>query len=375
MSATCLRLKTWPEASNLSALVAPGARLQMAHKRMTIASDEPPRVQPDRVVARSAPKTAKRNRRIKQPAAVPDRVIMTLHLVILLVIKLTLAALILSVGMDATFSDLSSLFRQPLRLLKAVLAVNVIVPLAAGILISLFPLMPAVRLGIMVMAVSPVPPLVPGKELKTGGDKTYAFSLYTALVLLSIVIVPVTVAVVAQIYGRSVTLGPLAVARNVVTGALLPLLAGVLIHRAAPILSERLSPLIRKLAMILLILAVIPLLGFIWPGIQALIGNGTIIAMALTALIALTAGHLLGGPKSGDRGALAMAAATRHPGIALMIANAAGADRLVTAAIVTFMLVGLIVAIPYQIWLKRTATRAGAAVSGPAARGQGARAR
>ena len=51
----------------------------------------------------------------------------------------------------------------------------------------------------------------------------------------------------------------------------------------------------------------------------------------------------------------------------LMIANTAGRDKSVTAAVLAFMLVGMIVAAPYQMWLKR---RAGA--PGPASQGVGA---
>ncbi len=145
---------------------------------------------------------------------------------------------------------------------------------------------------------------------------------------------------------------------------ILPLLAGVLFHRFAPATAERLSPLVRKAAMALLVVVVIPLVVIIWPDIQALIGNGTVIAMALTAAIALAAGHLLGGPTVGDRGALALTAATRHPGIALMIAKSVDSDRSVTAAVLLFMLVGIIVAIPYQMWLKRHVAGAGAVSHG-----------
>ncbi len=276
-----------------------------------------------------------------------------LHLIIPLAVKLSLVGLVLAVGMDAKLSELLSLFRRPVELLKAVLAVDVVVPIAAACLIGLFPLTPVVKLGILVMAVSPVPPLVPGKQLKAGGEKGYAFSLYTALVLLSIVTVPVTMAVLANIYGRSVELGPLDVASKVVKSVILPLLAGVIFHRFAPAIAERLSPLVRKGAMLLLVVVVIPLVIMIWPAMQALIGNGTVLAMALTAAIALAAGHLLGGPTMGDRGALALTAATRHPGIALMVAKSVDDDKRVTAAILLFMLVGIVVAIPYQMWLKR----------------------
>jgi BASS family bile acid:Na+ symporter len=79
--------------------------------------------------------------------------------------------------------------------------------------------------------------------------------------------------------------------------------------------------------------------------------------MALVCAIALAAGHLLGGPEPENRVALAMLAATRHPGIAMMIVGASGVTGLqqqrVVGAIVAFLLVGLLVAIPYQLWLKR----------------------
>jgi len=98
---------------------------------------------------------------------------------------------------------------------------------------------------------------------------------------------------------------------------------------------------------------VIPVIVSLWPAISTLAGDGALLAMALTSAAGLAAGHLLGGPGLGDRGALAQTAVTRHPGIAILIANAAGGDKRVTAAVIAFMLVGLVVAIPYQVWLSR----------------------
>jgi hypothetical protein len=133
----------------------------------------------------------------------------------------------------------------------------------------------------------------------------------------------------------------------------LPLAAGLLFHGLSPAFSERLSPILGKAASVLLLIAAIPVLMAIWPAMAALAGNGTLLAMALLAVIALTGGHLLGGPAREHRAALAMAAATRHPGIALMIAGAAQADRRVTAAILAVALVGTLVTAPYQFWVRR----------------------
>jgi len=270
-----------------------------------------------------------------------------------LVVTLSLAGLVMAVGLEATPRELLSLFRQPLRLARAVLAVNVIVPVVAAILVGLFPLSPVVKLGILVMAVSPVPPLVPGKGLKAGGDRVYALSLYASLVLLSIVIVPATVAILAHIYGSSVSVSPLQIAENVAIGVVAPLLAGLALHAVAPAFSEKVAPTLRRLSMLVVLLIVIPVIVSLWPAISTLAGDGALLAMALTSAAGLAAGHLLGGPGLGDRGALAQTAVTRHPGIAILIANAAGGDKRVTAAVIAFMLVGLLVAIPYQVWLGR----------------------
>jgi BASS family bile acid:Na+ symporter len=127
---------------------------------------------------------------------------------------------------------------------------------------------------------------------------------------------------------------------------------GLLVRRFMPGLAERIGPILGKLATALLVIAALPLVVALGPQMMALVGNGTVAAMALVAAIALAAGHLLGGPERGERGALAMAAATRHPGIALMVAGAAG-EKQAIAAILEFVLVAAIVRIPYQIWLKR----------------------
>ena len=90
------------------------------------------------------------------------------------------------------------------------------------------------------------------------------------------------------------------------------------------------------------------------------VGDGTIIAIIIIVAVAALGGHLLGGPLREDRAALAVASATRHPGIALLIANATFQDKRVSAVLIVFLLVSSVVLIPYQIWIKRSATTAAA---------------
>ena len=62
----------------------------------------------------------------------------------------------------------------------------------------------------------------------------------------------------------------------------------------------------------------------------------------------------LGGPAPANRTSLAISTATRHPGIALALAQANfPAEKLVLAALLLYLLINAIVSIPYILWIKR----------------------
>lgn len=269
----------------------------------------------------------------------------------------SLAGLVLVVGLNAGKGDLIYVLRRPNLLAKAVLAVLVIPPIAAGLLIWALPLTPAVKAGIMLMAVAPVPPLVPGKELKVGGSKEYAYGVYVAMALLTVISVPVVFEVASNLFGRPGDSVPLTkLAMTVLTGVLLPLLIGVVVRIVSPALAAKAAPLLYKLSMLLILVAFVPILVKIWPALEGLIGNGTLLAMSVVTVICIAAGHMLGGPERTGRATLAVAASVRHPGIAISIAGANFPDPHVPAAILLYLLVGLVIGGLYTVWLKRTAS-------------------
>lgn len=267
----------------------------------------------------------------------------------------SLFLLALNVGLDATVADLMSVFRSPGRLLAAFSAVNVIVPVAAIVLVRLAPISAAAAAGVLLMAISPAPPLIPGKVLKAGGGKAYAYGLYTALILLAVTVVPVWVVILDAIFVAEISLPAPAVARNVALTVLLPLLAGLVIQRLAPAIARQAAGVLPKVAMIALFAAFAPMLVAVWPAFVSLTGDGAALVMVMVSLVGLTAGHLLGGPTLADRASLAAVAATRHPGIALLIASANTDDPRVKAAILGVLVIGMLVAVPYQLWVRRQA--------------------
>jgi BASS family bile acid:Na+ symporter len=156
-------------------------------------------------------------------------------------------------------------------------------------------------------------------------------------------------------FGHAVTVAPDKFATTLIGGVLLPLAVGALIRRFAPSFAERIWSVVYKISLVLVLAAFVPIVIKVWPAMTAMIGDGTLLAMASITLIALASGHLLGGPDPRDRATLATAAAVRHPGIAMAIASASFHEPRVSAAILLFMVTGLVVATPYTMWAKRRA--------------------
>lgn len=102
----------------------------------------------------------------------------------------------------------------------------------------------------------------------------------------------------------------------------------------------------------------LPLIPTAWPHIWLLVGNGALAAFAGFVLVGLAVGHLLGGPDLDDRTALAIATASRHPGMALAIAASSfPAQKLVAPAIMMYLIVGALVSLPYSLWRKHRTAR------------------
>ncbi len=92
--------------------------------------------------------------------------------------------------------------------------------------------------------------------------------------------------------------------------------------------------------------------------------EGTITAgfrvMAAVALItgaALAVGHLLGGPEPATRTAVAITSAARNPGLALLVAAVNAAPPGVNAAILAYLVVSVLVVVPYVAWCRRAGAR------------------
>jgi len=268
-------------------------------------------------------------------------------------IKTSIVLTTLGLGLSATPRDAVFLFRDPGRLLRSLAAMMLIVPLFAIIVARSFELDPAVTIALGALSVSPVPPLWPRKARQAGGHDSYTIGLLAATALLSIVMIPIGVEIVDGIFSIPMQISVGDIATVAFVTVLGPLAAGITVRRFAPTLAIRAARPVTLVATALLVVCVIPVLYKAWPSMTQLIGNGTLLTMVAFVVVGLIAGHILGGPSQEDRSVLALACASRHPGIALAIASASvPGEKVVLPAVLLYLIVSSIATLPYLRWSK-----------------------
>jgi len=262
---------------------------------------------------------------------------------------------VLALGLDSSFEDAIWLFRRPVLLTKSIVSLNVIMVLLVVAADKLFHLNTVVATAIVAIAISPVPPFFPKKKAKVGGTNPYAVSLLVAASLFSVVLIPGWIEVLAFIFGFEANLAFSKIISVVFIKILLPLVLGILLHHLAPDIADRSASTVSRIAMVLLVIAVLPILFTSLGPMWAMVGNGVLITVVLFALVGLAVGHLLGGPDPTDRSVLALATSSRHPGLAVAIASLNFPDRKgpVLLVVLFHLISGMIVAIPYIQWRKR----------------------
>jgi BASS family bile acid:Na+ symporter len=269
---------------------------------------------------------------------------MNLQSAILLVLKISIALNVFALGLNATLADATHLFRNPRDLGRVFLSMNVVMPALALALVLTFDLHQAVKIALVALSVSPVPPIFPKKALKGGGKDDYTVGLLVATALLAIIVIPITMEIFERISGVPLQMLASSVAVLVFATVLAPLLAGIALRAVAPALAERVAKPIGILAMVLLIVSILPVLFGSMRTILSLVGDGTLLSFAGFALVGYFVGHWLGGPEPENRSVLALATASRHPGIAVAIAHANFPEqKLAVPAIVLYLLVSGIV--------------------------------
>jgi len=269
---------------------------------------------------------------------------------LLLVLKIVVVVMIVAIGMSSKLGDIAYLARRPRLMLRSLLAMYLLVPMVAVVVVKLVPMPASSKAALLVLSISAGAPLLPGKLLFLA-EGAYVFGLAVFSSLFAIVVAPAWVALLAGHFGADVQLSALTVAVVVAKGFLLPLGTGMIVHAIRPAWSERVAERALAVAGVALAAAGIALL-LLHLDLLLEVSLGGIVGLALVMVVSLGIGHALGGPAPGDRTALAIACATRHIGIAILVAASFPGPR-TSVLIVAYLLAALLVRTPY-LWRRQS---------------------
>lgn len=247
---------------------------------------------------------------------------MTLLSVVLVLFKVSIILSVFAIGLNATIPDVTYLFRHPGEFVRAAFSMYVLMPLLAIALFMMLHLHPAVKLTLLALAVSPVPPIVPGRALKGDGQDDYTVGLLVAASLLAIAVIPISVTYFGHVSKVPLEMSARSMAALIISTIWIPLLGGIALHDAAPEFAEQMFEPVSHWGTALLVLSALSVLIGSMPAIPSLLADGTLLSFVIFALAGYFIGDFFGRPDFETRRVLGLATATRHPAIAAVIAAA-----------------------------------------------------
>lgn len=274
--------------------------------------------------------------------------------------KIGIFLVLLSLGLGLTLKQLREFWHQPVLAVKSFIAVNLLVPIAAFLLvISVFHELPSsTRIVLLIMAAVPSAPMIVKTVPKKVGRFDFIAPLQVSLAWLSIATIPLVVLFLKHwfsVSGWNVT--PESVAPQILQAQLLPLGIGMLLREFAPEWADSLQKPVAKIGNAILLALLVLILAIALPKVW-LFTKGqfiSVLAMSIMIIISLAIGHFMGGPAEDVRSALAVVTSMRNTGLALvLVMTNIPSLKEVRIEIITYALLTAILSTIYVKWRKRS---------------------
>ena len=227
----------------------------------------------------------------------------------------------LSVMLETTHGEVVTMLKDRHRMGLALLANLVVVPILGFVLVRLLDLRPEIRIGVMMLAISPGGLFALQFARISKGNRVFAVALVIVLCVSAILITPLVAHWLFPRAGAEV--GPFAWIVSLFLLFLLlvaaPLLAGRALQRQFPELAPKLGRWLGLLSIAIFIIAALLSGRFKNPAIKALGADG-IIAIVVLTVVCWVVGWTLGGPEIRNRKVLAISTAMRNFGICVPLA-------------------------------------------------------
>lgn len=270
--------------------------------------------------------------------------------------KLVLFSLMFSLGLTVSYRQVLSLWQRPGLLNRAILGMSVVAPLLAIGVGFAMDLPAEVKMGLVLVSLSPSTSLPLHYLFKAVKRHLYTQALQTTAAFLSITTVPLTIAIINEILPESVQIAPLAVVQQMFVFQLLPLMIGLMIGVA---LRPYYANAIERSTKFLVAGATLLLYGLlVWALVQQFnilleLGIPSMVAIAVLAFVSLWIGDWIGGKEIAARTLLALTLSSHNIALALLIAIANLPNIAIPPVIAAYTITSAGFAIVYFQWSQR----------------------
>lgn len=271
--------------------------------------------------------------------------------VIKTLVGFSIFTIMLGMGIAMPPGSVRSLLQRRDLLVRSFGAVLVAYPLIVVAAIKVFGPSPRAGVALLILASAPAAPLLTKRAKMAGADVSIASALQILLAISAVVVTPLLLTVLAAFFPEARgQVSTLAVAKQVAVVQLLPLGLGILGRQVAKDIADEVAGLVITIANITFLVLAFFLLA-ISLNLVPQFSLKSIGMYALVVALGLAVGHILGGPSLESRAAVATATIARNAGLALFIA-VANQQMASVPAVVVYLVVGALVALPYNLFIK-----------------------
>ena len=254
----------------------------------------------------------------------------------------------LSLGLGLTLPQIVTPLRDMRRVVLALLANFLLVPLLTWLILRGIPLDTGTKIGLVLLATAAGAPFLPKLVQIAKSDVAFSVGLMLLLMVASIFYMPLVLPLILE--GVDVDSGK--ITRTLVLMMLLPLAAGLVVRAYAEKLANTVRPFLLKLSNLALVLLTVLLLLLHVRNIHSMIGLDGL-AIILFLLVSIGAGMVLGGRAAPIRNVMGLGTGQRNISAALVVAEQNFDDPKVLVTLVVTAIVGLLILMPLASWLGR----------------------
>jgi BASS family bile acid:Na+ symporter len=274
-----------------------------------------------------------------------------------LLVTITLAEMMVAIGLRVTIAELLVVTRNWGLIARGGLANYLCVPAVTVGLLLLFDVEPMVAAGFAILAACPGAPYGPPFTAIAKGDVAVAVGLMVLLAGSSAVVAPLLLGAVLPLLsdGESMTIDARKIVVTLLMTQLLPLSIGVATRQWCPKLAHRLQRPATLLSKLLNLAAVMMILVVQYP---LLISVRPIAFARMLALLVASwvIGWLLGGRDPGVRKTMALTTSLRNVAVGLVIATGSFAGTAAVTAVAAYALVSLFGTLALAMFIARVAS-------------------